>query len=349
MLRYAIAPARAFAQIPNAILRHPRLSSDAKTLLNWQLSLPPGDRQCLSDTARRAGIGKCAFQNAKRQLRDEGYLHEWRTQTGGGRFVTVQLVSNAPLSTKDALAVRDGLQPAPGAAHLATGADGPPSDRKPTVGEPTGRAVGRQPEENTEENTHQPASSGPGRAAAVAAEPPQDQAEEPGTTSDGAQPSEESSSRLLDAEAFLHSLGRDDARLSLPRRTARRLAPLAVDWLDTGLPRDQLRQTLTQGLAGARSTVALLRWRLANALPDTPPPPPSGPRPQPRLSGMRECRTRHTQPRLFTPAPGSDDALCPDCRTAAEPPGDGPEPLDAPGFVAFLSAREANRKRGRAG
>ena len=137
-------------------------------------------------------------------------------------------------------------------------------------------------------------------------------------------------------------------RLSLPQHTARRLAPLAVDWLDTGLPRDQLRHTLAQGLAGARSTVALLRWRLANALPDTAPPTPPGPRPQPRLSGMRECRTRHTQPRLFTPAPDSNDDLCPACRTAAaKGPGDGAEPLDAPGFAAFLSAREVKRKQGR--
>jgi hypothetical protein len=198
MLRHATAPARAFAQIPNAILRHPRLSSDAKTLLNWQLSLPPGDRQCLSDTARRAGIGKCAFQNAKRQLRDEGYLHEWRTQTGGGRFVTVQLVSNSPLSAKEAIAVRDGLQPAPGAAHLAAGADGPPSDRKPAAGEPTGQAVDRHPEENTGKNTHQPASCAPEGAAEVAAVPPQDQAA-PEATCGSAQPSEESSSRILDA------------------------------------------------------------------------------------------------------------------------------------------------------
>ncbi|MFR9673335.1 hypothetical protein [Streptomyces sp. TR02-1] len=180
----------------------------------------------------------------------------------------------------------------------------------------------------------------------MTAEPLQDQAGS-GTTNDEARPSEEST-RLLDAEAFLHSLGRDDARLSLPRHTARRLAPLAVDWLDTGQPRDQLRHTLTQGLAGARSTIALLRWRLANALPDAPPLPPSGPRPQPRLSGMRECRTRHTQPRLFTPAPDSGDDLCPDCRTAAaETPGDAPEPLNAPGFAAFLSAREAIGEQGR--
>ncbi|MDT0378321.1 hypothetical protein RM572_05945 [Streptomyces sp. DSM 42041] len=345
MLRHAIAPARAFAQIPNAILRHPRLSSDAKTLLNWQLSLPPGDRQCLSDTARRAGIGKCAFQNAKRQLRDEGYLHEWRTQTGGGRFVTVQLVSNAPLSTKEALAARDGLQPAPGGARLA---EARPSDGTPAAGEPTGQAVGRQPQENTGKKTHQPASSAPERAAEVTTEPPHDQAE-PAATNSGAQRSEESSTRLLDAEAFLHSLGRDDPRLSLPRHTARHLAPLAVAWLDTGLPRDQLRHALSQGLAGARSTVALLRWRLANALPDVPPPPPSGPRPRARLSGMRECRTRHTQPRLFTPAPGSDNDLCPDCRAAAaKAAGDGPEPLDAPGFAAFLSARAVKRTQGRA-
>jgi hypothetical protein len=335
MLRHAIAPARAFAQIPNAILRHPRLSPDAKTLLNWQLSLPPGDRQCLSDTARRAGIGKCAFQNAKRQLREEGYLHEWRMQADGGRFVTVQLVSNAPLGAKEALTARDELRLAPDGGHRATGADGPPSARKPAAGEPTVRAIGRQPEKNTGKNTHQPAAS-PRRA-------------EPGPTCKVPPSSGESSTRLLEAEAFLCALGRDDARLRLPRRTARRLAPLAVGWLDTGLPRDELRHALTQGLSGARSAVALLHWRLANALPEAASPPPAGVRPQPRLTGMRECRTRHTQPRLFTPSPGDDD-LCPACRTAGPAVhGDGPAPLDAPGFAAFLSAREATRTQGRTG
>ncbi len=163
MLRHVTAPACAFAQIPNVILRHPRLSSDAKNLLNWQLSLPADDAQCLSETARKAGIKKCAFQNAKRQLLDEGYLHQWRVRKDGGRFATVQLVSNTPLSAKEALAVRDGLRPAPGGARFSERVhkDGPPSAAQPTPGEPTGPAVGRLPKKNTGENTTQPTGPAP--------------------------------------------------------------------------------------------------------------------------------------------------------------------------------------------
>ena len=66
--------------MPNDIIRHPRLSSDAVRLLTWQLSLPSEAKDSLSRTAERAGIGKCAFLRAKRELKAEGYLHEWREQ-----------------------------------------------------------------------------------------------------------------------------------------------------------------------------------------------------------------------------------------------------------------------------
>ncbi|MCC3768583.1 hypothetical protein K6I34_000495, partial [Streptomyces sp. UNOC14_S4] len=136
MLRHAIAPARFFSQVPNEIIRHPRLSSDAVRLLSWQLSLPEGADQPLSETAKRAGIKKAGFIRAKRELAAEGYLHEWRRQGTDGRWATTQLISNVPLSAEDAAAVRDG-RPAAGI---------------PTAGGPEGRAVGR-PQKNTVENT----------------------------------------------------------------------------------------------------------------------------------------------------------------------------------------------------
>ncbi|MEU5431278.1 hypothetical protein AB0H73_37530 [Streptomyces olivoreticuli] len=142
MLKHAIAPARFFSQIPNEIIRHPRLSSDAVRLLTWQLSLPDGVDQRLSKTAEQAGIKKTAFTRAKRELAAEGYFHEWRGQGAGGLWRTRQLVSNVPLSDEQALAVRDGITP--------------PGDARPAVGEPSGPAVGRSQEENTGENTSHP-------------------------------------------------------------------------------------------------------------------------------------------------------------------------------------------------
>ncbi|MEU1310322.1 hypothetical protein ABZ419_15690 [Streptomyces cinnamoneus] len=145
MLRHAIAPARFFTQTPNEIIRHPRLSSDAVRLLQWQLSLPDGADQPLSETARQAGIKKTAFIRAKRQLIDEGFLHEWRRQGVAGRWRTTQLISNVPLTPEEALAVRDG----DGDAAAS------PTAVEPAVGQPTPRAVGRS-QENTEGNTPHP-------------------------------------------------------------------------------------------------------------------------------------------------------------------------------------------------
>ncbi|GAA2707797.1 MULTISPECIES: hypothetical protein [Streptomyces] len=133
MPTHVIAPTRSFTQLPNEILRNPRLSSDAVRLLAWHVSLPPGaDAPPLSDTARRAGIKTTAFQRAKRELKAEGYVHEWRTQGRRGRWGTFQLVSNVPLTDEEARAVRDGWAS--------------PSTEEPAVGGPECPPVGRSPE-----------------------------------------------------------------------------------------------------------------------------------------------------------------------------------------------------------
>lgn len=144
MFRHVIAPTRFFTQISNDIIRHPRLSSDAKCLLIWQLSLPPGADEPLSESARRAGIKKTAFTRAKRELKAEGYVHEWPRSGPRGRWFTTQLVSNVPLTEAEALAVRDGKE------------SGSPTDAVPAVGEPTRRAVGRSQEKTAEHTPHPP-------------------------------------------------------------------------------------------------------------------------------------------------------------------------------------------------
>ncbi|MCC2279113.1 hypothetical protein LKL35_27345 [Streptomyces sp. ET3-23] len=145
MHRHAIPPARFFSQVPNEIIRHPRLSSDAVRLLLWQLSLPDSASEPLYESAQRAGIKKAAFNRAKGQLLTEGYLHEWRRQDGSGRWSRPQVISNVPLTADEAIAVRDG--------HVR---EPLPTAPKPAVGEPSPRAVGRSPE-NTEGNTsHHP-------------------------------------------------------------------------------------------------------------------------------------------------------------------------------------------------
>ncbi|EST37534.1 hypothetical protein N566_12580 [Streptomycetaceae bacterium MP113-05] len=324
MLRHAIAPARAYAQIPNAILRHPRLSAEAKTLLAWQLSLTADNRQCLSGTARRAGIGKTAFQRAKRELLAEGYVHEWRVKVAGGRFATVQLVSNVVLTSQEAAELRDDVQPRacnedePPAPEPAAAEQVPPGDRFPAAGEPTGRAVGRQPKKNTGENNTQPTSPAP--------------------TFEEAEHAPSRTRRA--AEAFLRTLTFTEPCLAMSARTVRAVAPLVVPWLRSDLTTEQIHHALTRGIAEVRSPVGVLRWRLEHSLPEAPPaPPPAEPPREPRVAAMRECRTPHTQPRLFASPPGSEEELCADCRASQEsapsPPGPGA------GYAGFVAARQA--------
>lgn len=149
MHRHASAPTRFFSQLPNDLIRHPRLSAYAVRLLAWQLSLPEGSDEPLWKTAERAGIGRISFQRAKAQLRAERYLFEWRRQGEGGRWVTVQLVSNTPLTPEEAHAV---LHPAP--LHPPPA---PPTVTSPAAGAPTDRPAVPQPRRTPEENTPHPA------------------------------------------------------------------------------------------------------------------------------------------------------------------------------------------------
>jgi hypothetical protein len=134
--RHHIAPPRAYTQLSHDIIRHPRLSSDAVRLLTWQLSLPQGAREPLSRTAERANIGACAFTRAKRQLKDEGFVHERRVQGPGGHWVTQQLVSNVPLSPGEAAKL---LARMPMSPQVAPGA------RNPVAGQRTSRLPGGLP------------------------------------------------------------------------------------------------------------------------------------------------------------------------------------------------------------
>lgn len=243
MHRHVIAPARFFSQVPNDIVRHPRLSANAVRLLIWHLSLPDGAAaQPLSVTGEQAGIRKGAFTRAKRELAAEGYLHEWRIQGQDGRWVTRQLISNVSLTTEDALRVRDGRRPdAEPAADSA-----PPTPPNPAAGDPAPRPVGR-PHKKTGENT---------------SHPPHPLAER------GAQ--------------ALAAVSHTERRLRLSGRDVARLAPLAAEWLLRGATLTDLREALTHGLPErVHSPAGITRDRLLRKMPDPVPATPSTPPPPP--------------------------------------------------------------------
>lgn len=315
MHRHVIAPSRFFSQLPNDIIRNPRLSANAVRLLAWQLSLPEGADEPLWKTAERAGIGKVAFQHAKRQLRAERYLFEWRRQNEHGRWQTVQLIANSPLSTDEAHAAARPVQP---------------TAAVPATGEPTRRPSAPQPLKTPMGNTSHPPAEARARAKAKAA--PQ-----PDTDTD----TDTHVHAHARAEALLLSLSHSAPYLSMPVRKARRWAPLAARWLECGIGAEEIRTALTAGLEQARSPLGALRWRLEHALPEPVDTPPAKTAPSsPRVARMRECAGPHTQPLLFTPV--GDEERCPACRTTsaaassaafAPPPGSG--------LHAFRAARRA--------
>lgn len=276
MLKHAIPPARFFTQVSNDIIRHPRLSAEAVRLLTWQLSLPDDADQPLSETAKRAGIKKTAFQRAKQELIAEGYVHEWRGQGPGGRWATRQLVSNVPLSEEEALAVRDGGDS--------------PTAVEPAVGEPEAPSVGRS-QENTEENTHNPPS----------------QPSPPSLPSRLIERGAQALASVSHRERQLRLTGREVAELApLAAEWFLRGATLTDlrEALTSGLPER------------VHAAAALARNRLTRKMPLAPSfaeqRNQEAPAAEPRVASMRECRGDHVQPLLFRPVAG--EALCPPCR-----------------------------------
>ncbi|KAB7852808.1 hypothetical protein [Streptomyces mobaraensis] len=296
MMRHVSAPQRRFTQVPNDIVRHPDLSSDAVRLLVWLLSLAETSDVSFSDVARRAGIKNGAFQRAKAQLKEAGYAHEWRRQGADGRWVTTQLVTSVPLSAEEARAVRDGeaLPGVPGAG-------------KPAVGEPGPRVVGGHPTDKTGSNTSLP----PAPLIAPPEEPPPPPPPGPRPTPPACLPEP-----LLEHGALiLASVSHGEPRLRLTGREVKELAPLAADWLLRGVKAAQLREELSVGLPERiHHAAALLRNRLLRKLPDAPPiaAPPRPEPPRPKAKSMRECQGDHTQPLLFRPL--DDEPWCRDCR-----------------------------------
>ncbi|MGW3657539.1 hypothetical protein ACWD6R_18395 [Streptomyces sp. NPDC005151] len=290
MLRHVIAPSRRFTKASHDVVRHPRLSSDAKILLLYVQGLPE-ETPCkpLSELAQKLGIKGRAYQKAKEQLVAHGYVHEWRSQGGRGRWITEQLVANNPLTSEQAEHLR-------GAPPTTL----PPSTQLPTVGEPTARRVGGyEPVEDHSEKTtpHPPSEAGP---------LPDPDPEPTAGPADSLQ--------LARAERVLLSLRHTRRELHLGMREARALAVEAVKWLERGLSESDLRQALLaeRPEGGVRSAVGFLRYRLVQKLPADPALPSL---PQlPSAAAPITCSTPGEE-HVFRPL--GDETECAPCRQSA--------------------------------
>ncbi|SCD91772.1 hypothetical protein GA0115239_111911 [Streptomyces sp. BpilaLS-43] len=295
MLWHAIAPSRRYTKASHDVVRHPRLSSDAKILLLYVQGLPAERRAvALSEHARTLGITGRAYQKAKKLLVVNGFLHEWRQQGGRGFWATEQLLANVVLSPEEAVRSREA-----GAGEAAV----VPGARKPTVGQPEGPAVGdyRPEEEEREKNSSHPPSE----------EPPED----------GWGPEE------VEAERALLSLRRCHRSLHLGVVEARKLVRLAVEWLRRGVTAEEMRRVLTSDLPpdGVRSAVGFLRYRLVRKLPEPPgeraartagpePDRAEGPDPAPLPPGWVTCQGPGDE-HVFRPVEGAEgETHCGPCR-----------------------------------
>ncbi|MFI2909577.1 hypothetical protein ACG2OD_15180 [Streptomyces sp. PDY-4] len=302
--RHHIAPPRAFSQFSHDLIRHPRLSSDAVRLLTWQLSLPDGARESLSRTAERARIGACAFTRAKRQLKEEGFVHERRLQGPGGHWVTQQLVSNVPLSAVEAAKIL-GRMP----VHAPSADASPqvaPSPRVPTAGAPTPPPTDGHPRKDPAENTsHHPA------------EPERQPDPEPAPETPETTEAPEAARALV---AALPHLSPDLRRT--PRGMHDELARLVSRWLAAGHTPTAVRTHILRGLPDDGTPVHRPGGLLRYLLQDVPPAPtpassaPASEQPTPtsppsRLAALRECEGDHVQATLFRPT--GDETLCRRC------------------------------------
>ncbi|KOG11500.1 hypothetical protein ADK34_34220 [Streptomyces viridochromogenes] len=283
--RHFNAPSRAFSQFSHEIIRHPRLSSDAVRILTWQLSLPQGAHESLSRTAERARIGACAFTRAKRQLKEEGFVHERRVQGPGGRWMTQQLVSSSPLTADEAVKLLARTPLLTCANRVSPQVV--PSPRKPAAGEPTTPPADGHPKKDPKGDT----SYLPART---------DTAESP---------------HLDDARALVGALPLlSPALRHIPPAMRDELIRLAVRWLDAGHTPTDVHQHVLRGLPGAGTSVHRPGGLVRYLLRDVPPLQPS-PSPRPllsaRLHGTRECSGEHIQPMLFRPV--ADETLCSAC------------------------------------
>ncbi|MFB7130338.1 hypothetical protein ACFCZY_01430 [Streptomyces sp. NPDC056237] len=311
MLRHAIAPTARYTKASHDVVRHPRLSSDAKILLLYVQGLPEGPTyKPLSELAQKLGIKGRAYQKAKEQLIEHGYVHEWRSQGGGGRWLTEQLVANNPLTGEQAGHLRE---TSPTAAP-------PPSTRFPTVGEPTARTVGGcQPvEDHSDKTTPHPPSE---------PEPTPGPVPEPTPTTTAPDPTQ-----LARAERVLLSLRHTRRELHLGVQEARALAVEAVKWLERGLTESDLRHALLAERPenGVRSAVGFLRYRLIQKLPELRLPPlPHQPQ---TVSELLECKGPGGK-HVFRPL--ADETVCAPCRrSAAQAPLHG-APTPEPGRIPW--------------
>ncbi|MFF7234151.1 helix-turn-helix domain-containing protein [Streptomyces sioyaensis] len=232
-----------FTVMPNAVLRHPRLSLTARGLLGTLLSLPDGARETVETLCGKVEEGRDRVRKAMAQLETEGFIRRERQQREGGLWMTTLHVSDVPMSR----AV--------------------PNDSFPTVGRPKPRKPVDSPSRRKEVVKKE--SLPPfGEPESVEVKPTEAAEKAEGRAEDAPQQQNHDKATTDRAAAFLAHLGRQEAKLAIGSKEAAKLAPLAAEWITRGVSELEMRRTLVAGLPGdVHSAYAILRHRLTDKLP----------------------------------------------------------------------------------
>lgn len=100
---------RGWTTVPNAALEDERLSYRARGVLAYLLSRPDGWETDSEKIARAGKEGREAIRTALRELDDCGYLVRRRKQDQRGRWGTLTLLYDTPVTDAE-LAELEGLQ-----------------------------------------------------------------------------------------------------------------------------------------------------------------------------------------------------------------------------------------------
>ncbi|MCY0941941.1 hypothetical protein [Streptomyces antarcticus] len=273
---------RAYVQIPNEIARHSSLSLEAVGLLTRLLSLPDANGATVERVTAAVPNGRRTVSNAMNELITAGYVKRARVQDPeSGRWVTITSVTDAP------------------------------ADHMPTVGLPSGQAVGGYPKGVIQEGNDLLPEVGP-EADECLGESQQQEGEESPSPSNGNSTSGTADAVTGRAAACLNRLRDFEPRLRLTTKEALRLAPLAARWLADDLHEMEVITALTRALpASIESAAALVSFRLKHHQPEKSELRQS-PAPAPTREQRTQCRECRAPFRL-----GVTADLCRDCRTNA--------------------------------
>ncbi|MFI2909487.1 hypothetical protein ACG2OD_14725 [Streptomyces sp. PDY-4] len=248
---------RAYVQVPNEIAQNKALSLEAIGLAVYLLSLPDANRATVERITSLYPNGRRAVANAMNELIEHGYVKRAKVQDPQtGRWVTITSVSDLP------------------------------TDRFPTVGVPTGQAVGGSPQ--GEEKTEAKKNTTPNQTPE-----PEQQQEEPQRAPEGPETGGEGQRAFL--SKIDREMGREARRImsrlslhaSLPMtdREIERLAPKVLPWVKDGFSSEEILQTLTAALPEQIGSVpGLISHRLRTFQPVklTPAAPQAAPKPAQR-------------------------------------------------------------------